>query len=105
MFRSIAIKSFIILSVIVEIIPIQFKNPDVERIKRNGIEGSQLNECLSESDRSEMGVCFSKELLNQLNDYDELDSFSLATGVSFVRDEKVTRDIGSFLDKDPMDFR
>lgn len=105
MFRRITIKSFIILSMVVEIIPIQFQNTNGEHIKRSSIEGSQLSECLSETERSEMGVCFAKELLNKLNDYDEVDSFSLATGVSFVRDEKVPRDIGSFLDKDPMDFR
>ncbi|XP_052744882.1 urease accessory protein UreE [Bicyclus anynana] len=97
--------SLIILSVIVEIIPIQMQMPNGEEYKRNSVDGSQLNDCLSVTERSEMGVCFGKELLNRLNDYDETDSFSLATGVSFVRDEKLPRDIGSFLDKDPMDFR
>ncbi|CAH2268234.1 jg22293 [Pararge aegeria aegeria] len=82
---------------------LQIKNG--AKFKRSNEEGSQLNECLSVSDRSEVGVCFGKELLNKLNDYDETDSFSLVTGVSFVRDEKLPRDIGNFLDKDPMDFR
>ncbi|XP_048486660.1 uncharacterized protein LOC105391597 [Plutella xylostella] len=76
-----------------------------EEIKENNIDGSQLNQCLSDRRGVEVGVCFGKELLNKLNRYDEAESFSLATGLELVRDEKTPRDIGSFLDKDPMDFR
>ncbi|XP_026492481.2 uncharacterized protein Osi10a [Vanessa tameamea] len=93
----------IILSVTVEIMPIQLQ--EGEELKENNVEGSQLNQCLSGSGRSEIGVCFGKELLNKLNDYDETETFSLATGVSFVRDDKTPRNFGNFLDKDPMDFR
>lgn len=93
----------VILSVVVEIIPIQMQGG--EDLKGNNIDGSQLNQCLSVSGRSEVGVCFGKELLNTLSAYDETDTFSLATGVSFVRDEKGPRSIGNFLDKDPMDIR
>ncbi|XP_032523671.2 uncharacterized protein LOC116774991 [Danaus plexippus] len=93
----------VILSVVVEIIPIQLQ--EGEDLKGNNIDGSQLNQCLSVSGRSEVGVCFGKELLNTLSAYDETDTFSLATGVSFVRDEKGPRSIGNFLDKDPMDIR
>lgn len=100
---SIKFAVLIILLVTVEIIPIQLQ--EGEELKENYVEGSQLNQCLSVSGRSEIGVCFGKELLSKLNDYDETEAFSLATGVSFVRDEKTPRDFGSFLDKDPMDFR
>ncbi|CAH2097083.1 unnamed protein product [Euphydryas editha] len=93
----------IILLIAVEIIPIQLQ--EGEELHENNVEGSQLNQCLSVSGRSEIGVCFGKELLSKLNDYDETEAFSLATGVSFVRDDKTPRDFGSFLDKDPMDFR
>ncbi|XP_034837102.1 uncharacterized protein Osi10a [Maniola hyperantus] len=103
MIRNLPLISVIVLSIIVEIIPIQHQLQNGGEVKRNGVEGSALNECLS--DRSEVGVCFGKELLYKLNDYDETDSFSLVTGVSFIRDEKLPRDIGSFLDKDPLDFR
>lgn len=93
----------IILASVNGIIPIQLQ--EGEEFKENNVEGTQLNDCISSSGRSEIGVCFGKELLNKLNDYDETESFSLATGVSLIRDEKTPRDIGSFLDKDPMDFR
>lgn len=93
----------IIFANVLEIIPIQLQ--EGEEYKENNLEGSQLNDCLGGAGRSEIGVCFGKELLNRLNDYDETESFSLANGVSFVRDDKTPRDIGSFLDKDPMDFR
>lgn len=102
-YPSIKFSILIILAIVVEIIPIQLQ--EGEEYKVNSIEGSQLNDCLSTSGRSEIGVCFGKELLYKLNDYDETEAFSLATGVTFVRDEKTPRDIGSFLDKDPMDFR
>ncbi|XP_045780277.1 uncharacterized protein LOC123877518 [Maniola jurtina] len=105
MIRNLPLISLIVLSVIVGIIPIQHQLRNDGDIKRNGVEGSPLNECLSAPDRVEVGVCFGKELLYKLNDYDETDSFSLTTGVTFIRDEKLPRDIGSFLDKDPLDFR
>ncbi|KOB56339.1 Osiris 10, partial [Operophtera brumata] len=76
-----------------------------EQIVENYVKDSQLNECVSIQRSSELGVCFGKEILNKLNKYDEAETFSLASGISFVRDEKTPRDIGSFLDKDPMDFR
>lgn len=91
-----------LLSVLSEVIPIQLQQG--EQID-NDVDDSQLNECVSIQRSSELGVCFGKEVLNRLNKYDETESFSLATGISFVRDEKTPRDIGSFLDKDPMDFR
>lgn len=94
----------VILSLLsVEVIPIQLQ--EGEQIVENDVSDSQLNECISIQRSSELGVCFGKEVLNKLNKYDEAEAFSLATGVSFVRDEKTPRDIGSFLDKDPMDFR
>lgn len=93
----------IILSLLsVEVIPIQLQ--EGEQIE-NDVNDSQLNECISIERSSDLGVCFGKEVLNKLNNYDEAETFSLATGISFVRDEKTPRDIGSFLDKDPMDFR
>ncbi|XP_041985532.1 uncharacterized protein LOC121737866 [Aricia agestis] len=84
-------------------IPIQLQQG--EEMKENVIESSELNQCLSVRRGNEVGVCFGKELLSRLNNYDEKESFSLANGISFVRDEKTERTIGSFLDKDPMDFR
>lgn len=92
----------LILSSIIEVIPIQLQD---EHIQENHIEDSDLNQCINVQRSSTVGVCFGKELLNKLNTFDEADSFSLASGVSFVRDEKTPRDIASFLDKDPMDFR
>ncbi|CAG9794897.1 unnamed protein product [Diatraea saccharalis] len=88
---------------IIEVIPIQLQQG--EELKQNNIEDSQLNECLSVQRGAEVGVCFGKEMLNKLTKFNEEDSFSLATGVSFVRDEKTPRDIEGFLDRDPMDFR
>lgn len=76
-----------------------------EEIKENNVDDSQLNQCINVQRSSEVGVCFGKEILNKLNKYDEAESFSLASGVSFVRDEKTPRDFASLLDKDPMDFR
>ncbi|KAL0860892.1 hypothetical protein ABMA27_009429 [Loxostege sticticalis] len=90
---------------VIEVIPIQLNLQEGEEIKENNIEDSQLNQCLSVQRGAEVGVCFGKELLHKLNTFNEADTFSLATGVSFVRDEKTPRDIGSFLEKDPMDFR
>lgn len=90
---------------VIEVIPIQLHLQEGEEIKENNIEESQLNKCLSVQRGTEVGVCFGKELLNKLTKFNEEDSFSLANGVSFVRDEKTPRDIDSFLDKDPMDFR
>ncbi|XP_075986733.1 osiris 10a [Anticarsia gemmatalis] len=95
----------VLLILIIEVIPIEIDLQEGEELKGNNLESSQLNECLSVRRSNEVGVCFGKELLNKLNNFDEADTFSLATGVSFVRDEKTPRDIGSFLDKDPMDFR
>ncbi|CAK1541122.1 unnamed protein product [Leptosia nina] len=88
----------ILILLIVEVLPIQLQQGEIHE---NQVDG--INECLSE--RSAVGVCFGKELLAKLNNYEEADTFSLASGVSFVRDEKTPRDIGAFLDKDPMDFR
>ncbi|KAI5645727.1 hypothetical protein NE865_02394 [Phthorimaea operculella] len=93
----------LILSLTIEVIPIQLQQG--EEIKENNVEDSQLNQCISVRRSTEVGVCFAKELLHKLNQYEESDEFSLANGVSFVRDEKTPRDIASFLDKDPMDFR
>lgn len=95
----------VLLILVIEVIPIEIDLQEGEELKANNIDDSQLNECLSVRRSSEVGVCFGKELLHKLNKYDEADSFSLATGVSFIRDEKAPRDIGTFLDKDPMDFR
>lgn len=95
----------VLLIHVIEVIPIQMELQDGEELKGNNIEQPHLNECLSTRRSNEVGVCFGRELLNKLNTYDETDSFSLATGVTFVRDEKTPRDIGAFLDKDPMDFR
>ncbi|XP_063834619.1 uncharacterized protein LOC135083802 isoform X1 [Ostrinia nubilalis] len=95
----------LIASNVIEVIPIQLNLQEGEEIKENNVEDSQLNECLSVQRGAEVGVCFGKELLQKLSKFNEADTFSLATGVSFVRDEKTPRDIGSFLDKDPMDFR
>lgn len=91
------------LSLLSVAIPIQLQ--EGEQLVENDLNGSQLNECISVQRSSELGVCFGKEVLNKLNTYDEAETFSLATGISFVRDDKTPRDIGSFLDKDPMDFR
>ncbi|CAG4964218.1 unnamed protein product [Parnassius apollo] len=96
---------FLILLSILEVIPIQIDLQEGEEINENNVQVSQLNECLSVKRGAEVGVCFSKELLANLNQYDEADSFSLATGVTFIRDEKTPRNLGNFLDKDPMDFR
>lgn len=94
----------VVLSLLtIEVIPIQLQ--EGEQIVENYVNDSQLNECASIQRSSELGVCFGKEILNKLNTYDEAETFSLAAGISFVRDEKTPRDIGSFLDKDPMDFR
>lgn len=95
--------SVLVLLMIYSVNPITLQ--EGEEIKENNIDGSQLNQCLSDRRGVEVGVCFGKELLNKLNRYDEAESFSLATGFELVRDEKTPRDIGSFLDKDPMDFR
>lgn len=92
-----------ILSVSFNVRSIQLQ--EGEQLNENDVENSQLNDCISVQRSSELGVCFGREVLNKLNKYDEADSFSLATGIAFVRDEKTPRDIGSFLDKDPMDFR
>lgn len=95
---------FVLVSLLViEVIPIQLQAG--EELKENNVEHSELNDCVSVQRSSEVGVCFGKELLNNLNKYDEAESFSLANGVSFVRDEKTPRHFGGFLDKDPMDFR
>ncbi|XP_030034238.2 uncharacterized protein LOC115450377 [Manduca sexta] len=98
-------KSVFILVLLAEVIPIQLSLQEGEEIKENNVDNSQLNDCISVRRGTEIGVCFGKELLNKLNNYDEAESFSLATGVSLIRDEKTPRDFGSFLDKDPMDFR
>ncbi|XP_059050597.1 uncharacterized protein LOC131845544 [Achroia grisella] len=90
---------------IIEVIPIQLELQKGEEYKENVVDDSNLNECISVQRSAELGVCFGKEILNNLNKFNEADTFSLATGVSFVRDEKTPRDIASFLDKDPMDFR
>lgn len=96
----------IILSFSKSILPVQLHLQEGEEISENNVENSKLNDCLkSQSGNQDLGVCFGKEILNNLNKYEEADTFSLATGVSFVRDEKTPRDITSFLDKDPMDFR
>ncbi|XP_026734600.1 uncharacterized protein LOC113498682 [Trichoplusia ni] len=94
----------VFLILVVEVIPIEIELQEGEEIKGNRVDGG-LNDCISVRRSTEVGVCFGKELLSKLNTYDEADAFSLATGVSFVRDEKTPRDIGAFLDKDPMDFR
>lgn len=95
--------SLMLMTSVIEVIPIQLQGE--EELKENNVEDSELNQCISVQRSTEVGVCFGKELLNKLNQYDEAESFSLSTGVSFVRDEKTPRDFGSFLDKDPMDFR
>ncbi|XP_072935186.1 uncharacterized protein Osi10a isoform X2 [Epargyreus clarus] len=102
---SVKFACFFLLSMIINVIPIQLELQEGEELKGNNVDNSQLNECINGHRNSEVGVCFGKEILNQLNNYEESDTFSLATGVSFVRDEKTPRDISSFLDKDPMDFR
>ncbi|XP_013185009.1 uncharacterized protein LOC106130659 [Amyelois transitella] len=94
---------FFISSNFIQVIPIQLQQG--EEFKENVVEDSSLNECISVQRKTELGYCFGKEILNNLNQFNEQDSFSLATGVSFVRDEKTPRDFASFLDKDPMDFR
>ncbi|KAJ8715396.1 hypothetical protein PYW07_009878 [Mythimna separata] len=99
------LRCVLLLILVVEVIPIEIDLQEGEEIKGNRVDDSQLNECISVRRSTDVGVCFGKELLNKLNKYDEADAFSLATGVSFVRDEKTPRDIGAFLDKDPMDFR
>lgn len=101
--RSSLVLSLMLMSTVIEVIPIQLQ--EEEKLKENNVDDSELNQCISVHRSTEVGVCFGKELLNKLNQYDEADSFSLSTGVSFVRDEKTPRDFGSFLDKDPMDFR
>lgn len=93
----------VLLFLLAEVITIQLQ--EGEQINENELNDSQLNECISVQRTSALGVCFGKEVLNRLNKYDEAESFSLASGISLVRDEKTPRDIGSFLDKDPMDFR
>jgi hypothetical protein len=90
---------------VIEVIPVQLHLQEGEELKENNVEESQLNECLSVRKGTELGVCFGKEILSKLTKFNEADSFSLATGVSFLRDEKTPRDIEGFLDKDPMDFR
>ncbi|XP_026754402.2 uncharacterized protein LOC113514512 [Galleria mellonella] len=100
------ILAFLFISLkIIQVIPIQLELKEGDNYKDNVVDDSQLNECISVQRSAELGVCFGKEILNNLNKFNEADSFSLATGVSFVRDEKTPRDIASFLDKDPMDFR
>ncbi|KAL4708577.1 hypothetical protein ACJJTC_014185 [Scirpophaga incertulas] len=96
---------FIVSFNFIEVITIQLQLQEGEEMKSNNVEESQLNECLSVQRGAEIGVCFGKEILHRLTKFNEADSFSLATGVSFVRDEKTPRDIETFLDKDPMDFR
>ncbi|CAG4970433.1 unnamed protein product [Colias eurytheme] len=91
----------LILITVLEVIPIQLQQG--ETLEGNNVDNTNLNACLNEERGA--AVCFGKELLHKLNNYDEADSFSLANGVSFVRDEKTPRDISAFLDKDPMDFR
>ncbi|KAJ0170873.1 hypothetical protein K1T71_013645 [Dendrolimus kikuchii] len=101
---SLTLKFIVLLLIlIVEVIPIQLSGQD--DLKENNLESSELNQCLSVERGLRVGACFGKEVLNKLNTYEEADAFSLATGVAFVRDDKAPRDIGSFLDKDPMDFR
>lgn len=102
--ESLTLKFIVLLLIfVVEVIPIQLSNQD--DLKENNLGNSELNQCLSVERGFRVGACFGKEVLNKLNTYDETDSFSLATGVDLVRDEKAPRDIGNFLDKDPMDFR
>ncbi|XP_026323050.1 uncharacterized protein LOC113232513 isoform X3 [Hyposmocoma kahamanoa] len=101
--RSSLVFSLMLTLLVIEVIPIQLQ--DEEELKENNVEDSELNQCISVHRSTEIGSCFGKELLNRLNQYNEAESFSLSTGVSFVRDEKTPRDFGSFLDKDPMDFR
>ncbi|XP_063629848.1 uncharacterized protein LOC134801246 [Cydia splendana] len=93
---------FLVLT-LVEVIPIQLQ--EGEELKENNVENAELNDCVSVQRSTEVGVCFGKEVLKNLDKYDEVESFSLANGISFVRDEKTPRHFGSFLDKDPMDFR
>ncbi|XP_013165457.1 PREDICTED: uncharacterized protein LOC106116242 [Papilio xuthus] len=95
---------FLIVVLISEVIPIQLDRHDGEIIE-DQLPTSQLNKCLSVKRGAEVGVCFGEELLANLNHYDETESFSLATGVSFLRDEKTPRGLGNFLDKDPLDYR
>lgn len=90
---------------IVEVIPIKLSLQEGEELQHNNVEESELNNCITTKRGVDIGVCFGKELLNKLNKYDESESFSLASSVSLVRDDKTPRDLGSFLDKDPMDFR
>ncbi|XP_053619823.1 uncharacterized protein Osi10a isoform X2 [Plodia interpunctella] len=104
MLSSSNVLTFLLISInVLQVIPIQLQQG--EELKENVVEDSSLNECISIQRNTEIGFCFGKELLNNLNQFNEQDSFSLATGVSFVRDEKTPRDFASFLDKDPMDFR
>ncbi|XP_068625398.1 uncharacterized protein Osi10a [Battus philenor] len=103
-----ALKNKLVLLIIVlisKVTPIQIELQEGEEISENKVRDSQLNDCLSVKRGSEIGVCFGKELLANLNHYDEESSFSLAKGVTFLRDEKTPRDFGKFLDRDPMDFR
>ncbi|XP_048001452.1 uncharacterized protein LOC125238220 [Leguminivora glycinivorella] len=93
---------FLVLT-LVEVIPIQLQ--EGEELKENNVENTELNDCVSVQRSTEVGVCFGKEVLKNLDKYDEAESFSLTNGISFVRDEKTPRHFGSFLDKDPMDFR
>lgn len=99
-----SLKSVVLLSILICIVnPIQLQ--EGEEIKKNDVENADLNQCLSVQRGADVGTCFGKELLNKLNKFDEAESFSLANGIDFVRDEKTPRDFGSFLDKDPLDFR
>lgn len=99
-------KTFLLfLLLVTDVIPVQIQLQEGEELDDNKLQGSQLNKCLSERRGAEVGVCFGKELLSNLNQYDEAESFTLATGVTFVRDEKTPREFGNFLDKDPMDYR
>lgn len=95
----------LILLMVLEVLPIQMNLQEGEELKENGVEDSQLNQCISVQRSTDVGVCFGKEILSKLSKYDEAESFSLASGISFVRDEKTPRDFASLLDKDPMDFR
>ncbi|KPJ20266.1 hypothetical protein RR48_04864 [Papilio machaon] len=100
------INKYVLLIVVLisEVIPIQIDRHDGDIIE-DQLPTSQLNKCLNIKRGVEVGVCFGEELLANLNHYDETESFSLATGVSFLRDEKTPRGLGNFLDKDPLDYR
>ncbi|XP_004926136.1 uncharacterized protein LOC101744363 [Bombyx mori] len=100
-----SLRLVLLLCFVAGVIPIQLSLQEGEEINENVVQGSKLNECLNDRRGAEVGVCFGKELINRLNEYEDSDTFSLATGVALVRDEKTPRDIGTFLDKDPMDFR